>query len=131
MKHLIYTGNYAVNGSIQTERHDLPSLDTVLQQWAEETNYEGSLSDLKIVTMSGAELAYAHENHSHLTDVFHELTDMIGACDITSSLLIITVYPALDLKKALPFDMHEILDEHFHTINNYKQYFNSWGELNK
>lgn len=131
MKHLIHTGSIAINGKIETATLQIPSLQQVLEQWAEETKYEGSLPDLKVVTISGAELAYAHENHSHLTDVFHELTDMIVACDITDSLLIITVYPALDLKKALPSDMHEILDEHFHTINNYKQYFNSWGELKK
>lgn len=131
MKHLLYTGSFSINGAIKTVEHDLPSLDTVLKQWADETNYKGSLSELKVVTVSAVDFIHAHEHINHLTDVFYELTDLMGSCQRTDSLLIITQYPSLDLKKFLPENVMEIIDEHFHTINNYKQYFNSWGELKK
>lgn len=121
MKHILHTGNI-IFGAEGLNPHSLvPHVSEVLEQWANETNYTGSLSELSVMTISTSELIYFEEKEQHYGQAINEFTHLVETTKGDGVVLIVTTYPSVDLEKELNHEYQDMLKEHFHVINNWNK----------
>lgn len=120
MKHILHAGNINYGGQKMNQESATPHISDVLERWANETNYTGSLSELPITQISTAEITYFDENEQFPFQAVDELANLINIANNEETLIIVTTHPIVDITK-LDRQYIELFNEHFHEINNWNK----------
>lgn len=119
MKHILNKGYIIFGSPIINGEYKPLEIETVLTQWAEETGYEGSLSELPIHVMSAADLIHFEYNRKNSFQPLQHFENLLSNANEIGMLVIITNFDEFHIENRLSEEYHKIFKEQFHVMDIY------------